>query len=228
MAGVAHYAPSLLLPAHQGGGTSVFGRTKVVSPVASGPLSSLDDEVHFHVGPERQRGHPDRRAGREGRPKMLCVDGIHRGVVTQVREKYAGARHVIETPAGRLEHGREILEDAFGLGPNAPLDDLAGGRVLADLTAEVEETTDFDRLAERADRRRQLGRGNCGLAHGTLLSGCGVGGAEDGGTLAGNPIFPQVQYAHDHSAISARWAGRTAGRSRNTRRLSCSMTCAPW
>jgi len=28
---------------------------------------------------------------------------------------------------------------------------------LADLTAEVEETTDFDRLGKRADRRRKFG-----------------------------------------------------------------------
>jgi hypothetical protein len=40
---------------------------------------------------------------------------------------------------------------------------------LADLTAEIEETTDFDRLGKRADRRREFGRGNCGLAHGKLL-----------------------------------------------------------
>ena len=46
---------------------------------------------------------------------------------------------------------------------------LASGRVLADLTAEVEETSDFDRLGKRADRRREFGRGNCGLAHGKLL-----------------------------------------------------------
>src|SRR5256885_4117950 len=47
---------------------------------------------------------------------------------------------------------------------------LASGRVLADLTAEVEETTDFDRLGKRADRRREFGRGNCGLAHGDRKS----------------------------------------------------------
>jgi hypothetical protein len=40
---------------------------------------------------------------------------------------------------------------------------------LADLTAEVEETTDFDRLGKWADRWRKLRRGNCGLAHDKLL-----------------------------------------------------------
>src|ERR1700687_541701 len=132
-------------------------------------VSSLDDEVDFNAGPERQRGHPDRRAGRKGRTKILCVDAIHRDVVTHVREEHAGARNVIETLAGRLENRREILEDALCLGHNTPLDDLASGRVLADLTAEVEETADFDGLGKRADRRRKFGRGNCSLAHGKLL-----------------------------------------------------------
>jgi hypothetical protein len=40
---------------------------------------------------------------------------------------------------------------------------------LADLTAEVEEATDIDRLGKRADRWRKLERGYCGLAHGKLL-----------------------------------------------------------
>ena len=71
---------------------------------------------------------------------MLCVDAIHRDVVTHVREKHAGARNVIEALAGRLENRREILEDALRLGHNAPLDHLASRRVLADMTADVEET----------------------------------------------------------------------------------------
>src|SRR5207245_1413574 len=64
---------------------------------------------------------------------------------------------------------REILEDALGLGLNTPLDHLARRRVLTDLTAEIDETIDFDRLGKRADRRREFGRGNCDLAHGKLL-----------------------------------------------------------
>src|SRR5437899_12858083 len=135
----------------------------------SGVASSLDDKVDFNAGPKRQRGHPDRRAGRKGRTKMLCVDAIHRDVVTHVREKHAGARNMIETLAGRFENRREILADALRLGQNTPLDNLASGRVLADLTAEVEETTDFDRLGKWADWRREFRRGNCGLAHSKLL-----------------------------------------------------------
>src|SRR6266478_7442342 len=131
--------------------------------------SSLDDEVDLNASPKRQRGHPDRRAGGKGLTKILCVDAIHRDVVTHVREKHAGARNVIETLAGRLENRREILKDALCLGHNTPRDDLASGRVLADLTAEVEETTDFDRLGKRADWGREFGRGNCNLAHGKLL-----------------------------------------------------------
>jgi hypothetical protein len=40
---------------------------------------------------------------------------------------------------------------------------------LGDLSAEVEETTDFDRLGKRADWRREFLRRNCNLAHGKLL-----------------------------------------------------------
>jgi hypothetical protein len=39
---------------------------------------------------------------------------------------------------------------------------------LADLTAEVEETTDFDRLGKRTDWRREFGRDNCILVHGII------------------------------------------------------------
>src|SRR5580692_5061790 len=131
--------------------------------------SRLDDEVDLNASPKRQRGHRDRRAGGKGLTEILGVDAIHRDEVTHAREIHPGARNVIETPAGRLENGREIPEDALCLGRNTPLDHLASGRVLADLTAEVEETTDFDRLGKRAYRRRELGRGNCGLAHGKLL-----------------------------------------------------------
>src|SRR5438067_5046725 len=100
---------------------------------------------------------------------MLCLDAIHRAEVTHAREIHSGARNVIETLAGRLENRREIPKDALCLGHNTPLDYLASGRVLADLTAEVEETTDFDRLGKRAGRRRELGRGHCGYVTGILL-----------------------------------------------------------
>src|SRR5215472_9215281 len=68
-----------------------------------------------------------------------------------------------------LRTAERFLEDALCLCHNAPLDHFAGGRVLGDLSAEIEETTDFDRLGKRPDRRREFRRGNCGLAHGTLL-----------------------------------------------------------
>ena len=100
---------------------------------------------------------------------MLRVDAIHRAEVTHAREIHAGARNVIETLVGRLENRREIPEDALCLGHNTPLDHLASGRVLADLAAEEEKTTDFDRLGKRAGRRRKFGRRNCGLFHGRLL-----------------------------------------------------------
>ena len=68
---------------------------------------------------------------------MLCVDGIHHGEVTHAREKHTGAQDIIETLAGRLENRREVLEDAFRLGHDTPLDHLASGRLLGDLSAEV-------------------------------------------------------------------------------------------
>src|ERR1700733_14488209 len=126
--------------------------------------SSLDDEVDLNAGPKRQRSHRDRRAGGKGLTEILCVDPIHRDEVTHAREIHAGARNVIETPAGRLEKRREIPKDALCLGHNTPLDHLARDRVLADLTAEIEETTDFYRLRKRADRRRKFRRGNGGRA----------------------------------------------------------------
>src|SRR5215471_6998693 len=131
--------------------------------------SSLDDEVDLNAGPKRQRGHPDRRASGKGLTEMLCVDVIHRAEVTHVRQIHCRARNVIETLARRLEKRREIPKDALCLGHDTPLDHLASGRVLANLTAEVEETPDFDRLGKRAGRRRELGRGNCGLIHSKLL-----------------------------------------------------------
>src|SRR5271154_4333199 len=124
--------------------------------------SSLDDEVDLNAGPKRQRGHRDRRAGGKGLTEILCVDAIHRDEVTHAREIHAGARNVIETLAGRLENRREIPEDALCLAPNSPLYHLVSFRFLADLTAELEETSDFDRLGKRTDRWRKFGRGNCG------------------------------------------------------------------
>src|SRR5262247_178355 len=113
---------------------------------------SLDDEVDLNAGPKRQRSHPDRRAGGKRLTEMLCVDPIHRDEVADVREIHPSAHNVIETLARRLENRREILKDALCLGHNTPLDHLASGWVLADLTAEVEETTDFDRLGKRVSR----------------------------------------------------------------------------
>src|SRR6266849_5974696 len=131
--------------------------------------SSLHDEVHFNAGPQWQGGNCDRRTGGEGLSEMLGVNAIERHEVTHAREKHTDAHDIIETLAGRLENRLEILEDALRLGRNTSRHQLARRRVLADLTAEIDETTDFDRLAKRADRRREFGRGHCCLAHGKLL-----------------------------------------------------------
>src|SRR5437899_1662417 len=135
--------------------------------------SSLDDEVDLHAGPKRQRGHADRRADRKGLREMLRIRGIQRDVVTHAREKHTDAHDIIETLAGRLEKRREILEEAVRLGRNTSRHQLARRRVLADLTAEIDETAGVDGLGIRAHRRREFRRGNCGFAHGELL--CTVG-----------------------------------------------------
>ena len=69
-------------------------------------------------------------------------------------EKHTDAHDIIETLAGRLEKRREILEDAVRLGRNTSRHQLASRRVLADLTAEIDETAGFNGLGKRADRRR--------------------------------------------------------------------------
>src|SRR5262252_6313296 len=101
---------------------------------------------------------------------MLCVDGIHRGEVSDVLEKHTGAHDIVKTLAGRLEDRREILEDALRLGHDAPLDHFASGRVLTDLSAEEDETINSDCLGKWADRRGELRRGDCCLAHGNSCS----------------------------------------------------------
>src|SRR5580692_5548988 len=100
---------------------------------------------------------------------MLGVYDIQRHEVTHAREKHTGAHDIIETLAGRLENRREIPEDALRLGRNTSRHQLARRRVLADLTAEIDETTGVNGLGKRADRRGEFRRGNCGLGHGKLL-----------------------------------------------------------
>src|SRR3984957_20827939 len=87
--------------------------------------SSLDDEVDLNAGSKRQRAPRDRRAGGKRLTEMPRIDGVHRSEVTHAGEIHAGARNVIETPAGRLENRGEIPEDAFCLGHDSPLDPLA-------------------------------------------------------------------------------------------------------
>ena len=116
----------------------------------------LDDEVDLNAGPQRQRGHRDRRAGGKGLGEMLGVDAIHRAEVTHVREIHAGARNVIETLAGRLENRREIPEDALCLGHNTPLDHRGG--TLSDYPLLICELLRRDQLrtTQQAKRRGLL------------------------------------------------------------------------
>src|ERR1700730_4469248 len=183
--------------------------------------SNLDDEVDLNAGPKRQRGHPDRRAGRKGLTKILCVDAIHRDEVTHAREKHTDAHDIIETLAGRLENRREILEDAVRLGRNSSRAQLALRRLFANLTAEIDETAGVNGLGKRAHRRREFRRGNCGLAHGKLL--CTVGSLNN--SLSGScrifssldpqehklltlydgePTIPPLHYYHDDIDYYAR------------------------
>src|SRR5206468_9170130 len=152
---------------------------------------------------------------------MLCVDTIHRDVVTHVREIHTDADDNSETPAGRLENRREILEDSVRLGRNCSRHQLARRRILADLTAEIDETASVNGLGKRPHRRREFRRGNCGLAHGQLL--CTVGSSTN--SLSGScrifssldpqehklltlydrePTIPPPHYYHDDIDYYAR------------------------
>src|SRR5579864_5523405 len=102
--------------------------------------SRLHHEVHLYAGPQWQGGNCDRRTGGKGLPEMLGVHAIERHEVAHAREKHTGAYDIIETFAGRLENRREILEDTLRLGRNTSRDQLARRRVLADLTADIDET----------------------------------------------------------------------------------------
>src|SRR5579864_23719 len=131
--------------------------------------SSLDDEIDLNARPKRQGGHPDHRTGRKGLPEMLGVNAIQRRVITHVRKIRTSAHDIIETLSGRLENRREILEDALRLGSDTSRHQLARRGILTDLTAEIDETIDFDRLGKWANRRREFRRGNCCFAHNKLL-----------------------------------------------------------
>src|SRR5215475_3542714 len=130
---------------------------------------SLDDEIYLNAGPKRQGGHPDHSTGGKRLTEMLGVNAIQRHVITHVRKIHTSAHDIIETLAGRLENRREILEDTVRLGRNTSRHQLARRRILADLTAEIDETAGVNGLGKRAHRRREFRRGNCGLAHGRLL-----------------------------------------------------------
>src|SRR5205823_3745028 len=104
-----------------------------------------------------------------GLTKMLCVDAIHRGEVTDVGEIHTDAHDIIETLARGLEYRRQILEDAVRLRRNPSRHHLARRWVLADLTAQIDETARVNGLGKRTHRWREFRRGNCGLAHGKLL-----------------------------------------------------------
>jgi hypothetical protein len=66
--------------------------------------SSLDDEVDLDAGPKCLRGSRDRRANGKGLTDTFCVDAIHRGEVSHVREKHTGAHDIIKTLAGRFQN----------------------------------------------------------------------------------------------------------------------------
>src|SRR5215468_5955176 len=94
-----------------------------------GVASSLDDEIDLNAGPKRQGRHPDHRTGGKGLTEMLGVNAIQRHVITHVRKIHTSAHDILETLAGRLENGGEILEDAVRLGRNTSRHQLARRRI---------------------------------------------------------------------------------------------------
>src|SRR5262249_22070121 len=107
---------------------------------------------------------------------------------------------------GRLENRREILEDAVRLGRNTSRHQLARRRVLADLTAEIDETAGVNGLGKRAHRRREFRRGHCGLAHGRLL--WTVGSTDLLTPYDREPTIPQL---HNHHNDIDRYARSATG-----------------
>src|SRR5262249_34929963 len=112
----------------------------ILSLIRLRAASSLDDEIDLNAGAKRQGGHPDHPTGGKGLTEMPGVDAVQRHVITHVRQIHTSAHDILETLAGRLEHRGEILEDAVRLGRNASRHQLARRRILADLTAEIDET----------------------------------------------------------------------------------------
>ena len=53
--------------------------------------SGLDNEIDLDAGLSGSNGSRDRRAGEKGLTEIFCVDAIHRGEVSHVREKHTGA-----------------------------------------------------------------------------------------------------------------------------------------
>ena len=68
--------------------------------------SGLHNEIDLDARPKWQRGSRDRRAGGKGLTEIFCLDAIHGGEVSHVREKHTGAHDIIKTLAGRLQNRR--------------------------------------------------------------------------------------------------------------------------
>src|SRR4051794_32803771 len=122
--------------------------------------SSLDHEVDLDAGPKRQGGDPDHRTGGKGLTEMLRVNAIQRCVIAHVRKIHSSAHDIIETLAARLKTRRYILEDAVRLGRNPSRHQLARRRVLADLTAEIDEAAGVNGLGKWPHWRREFRQGN--------------------------------------------------------------------
>src|SRR6267154_4533597 len=126
--------------------------------------------VLFH---HKRTGCADRGMPREVELRPRCEDAnptrVRRIVLWQDETRFSEIEfasnllHALDRNAGRVRQNRELIAAERCRTEN--IDDVKW--VLHEIN--LEETTNFDRLGKRADRRREFGRGNCGLAHGKLM-----------------------------------------------------------
>jgi DNA-binding transcriptional LysR family regulator len=85
---------------------------------------------------------------------MAPVDGVHRLEVRHVAEVHADPHDIVESPARRLEDRGDVAKDLRRLRVDPALDELASGRILRHLAAQIEQLPRANSRRERANGRR--------------------------------------------------------------------------
>ena len=136
------------------------------------------DQLDLDFGSSREPGDLDGGSGGRGVVvEVPPVDSVDGAVFTEVRAEDGDLDDIAQRRACAGEDGHDIVQDASGLRPDVPGDQLTGGRVEGELPRTEEETTRGDRLGIGSDRGRgaalgvrddgALARG--GRAHAAML-----------------------------------------------------------